>query len=221
MPYITPQTTPSTTVRRCLFIPDEIYWLAAVNGALTELTKEYNWEDVNGITAAEAVEAAQAMLDIFFSGECTNMIGELVPFALQGALPDDFLLMDGSQYDIDDYATLASLIPEQWVDVGNGTFVLPNMAQRTVIGEEGSTGYDIGDVGGEVRHTLTTSEMPTHRHSLTDQNYVGWKFVSTGGTHAIAGGTTFVSASILNSGGGESHQNMPPFLVIKWGIRWR
>jgi len=222
MPYITPSSTPSTTVRRCLFIPDHPLWLAAVSGALTELTKAYNWEDLDGITPAEAVEAAQVMIDIYYSGECDNMIGELVAFALEGNLPDDFLLMDGSQYYIADYATLASLIPTQWLDVPNGTFVLPSMQKRTLVGMSEETDFHVGDDGGAQTVTLTTANLPAHTHPPLSPTTAYLGSVASGGGGNVVAGTTFQLASTTGStGSGTAHNNMMPYIAIKWGIRWR
>jgi hypothetical protein len=56
-------------VCRPLVIPNDPQWLAVVGGALSELTKEYNWEQV-GITPREAAEIATSMLYEFYSSDC-------------------------------------------------------------------------------------------------------------------------------------------------------
>lgn len=56
---------------------------------------------------------------------------------------------------------------------GNGdgsgtTFTLPNLVQRFPFGRAASgVGNALGAVGGETFHTLLTSEMPAHTHSVT------------------------------------------------------
>lgn len=72
--------------------------------------------------------------------------------------------------------------------------------------------HALGDTGGEETHTLTVEEMPAHTHSYvwktdelscdeqTDQHYVGSNNTQTGTT-----GST---------GGGQAHNNMPPYLVV-------
>jgi len=62
MPYITPDTIPVATRSRDLLIPDDIYILAAVNGALYDLTLPENWEKVGAISPDEI---AARMLEMF------------------------------------------------------------------------------------------------------------------------------------------------------------
>jgi len=99
--------------------------------------------------------------------------------------------------------------------------VLPNLAGKSLIGNNfgNPSSFPIqGHIGGEETHTLTVSEMPAHRHQLTDQAYAAFKYVGTGGTQEIPAGSTFVADEIENDGGGGAHNNMPPYLVVVWGI---
>lgn len=80
----------------------------------------------------------------------------------------------------------------------------------------GST-YTNGSTGGEASHTLTVNEMPSHSHP----QYVT---VSSGGSlsancdyDSYSSGKARKSAqnvSTGNTGGGNSHNNMPPYLVV-------
>lgn len=70
--YLTPETIPATTTRRWICFPDEQYILAAVNGALMELTYSYNWELFGAITPDE-ISAALLPYVLDFQatlGEC-------------------------------------------------------------------------------------------------------------------------------------------------------
>jgi len=68
MPYLTPDELPEETACRSLSIPANVDWLAIVSGALTELTKTYNWQQRGAVTVDEAVEAMTAMIDAYYSG---------------------------------------------------------------------------------------------------------------------------------------------------------
>ena len=80
----------------------------------------------------------------------------------------------------------------------------------------GST-YTNGSTGGEASHTLTVNEMPSHSHP----QYVT---VSSGGSlsancdyDSYSSGTARKSAQNVSTGttgSGNSHNNMPPYLVV-------
>ena len=86
--------------------------------------------------------------------------------------------------------------------------------------------YTAGSTGGETAHTLTTSEMPSHRHDLyvynddfsnggdaeTDFNK---KKTSPGFTYDVALGQNRWTYSQLTSVGSDvAHNNMPPYLAV-------
>ena len=104
-------------------------------------------------------------------------------------------------------------------------------------GDTAETGTDIqktasvgpGGMGGEAAHQLSVNEMPSHTHVQNSHNHpVGYRNISdqsgstnrrhgpygqsTDNTGNInAGGTT---ATNQNTGGSETHNNMPPFLSV-------
>jgi len=72
--WLTPNSGATETSCRPILIPidDQLFFMAAINGALNELTKEYNWEQFGDMTPAEA---AAAMLDMYIvytesTGDC-------------------------------------------------------------------------------------------------------------------------------------------------------
>ena len=81
---------------------------------------------------------------------------------------------------------------------------------------------NVGVTGGEYRHTLTTLEMPSHTHNLFGNDNVGhaagvdyWNLPSViegynyGNRRNVYQNNTGATAT----GGGQYHNNMPPFLV--------
>jgi microcystin-dependent protein len=111
----------------------------------------------------------------------------------------------------------------------------------------GLTNRSIGATGGEENHTLTESEMPKHTHGVTDPGHVHDQLMTAintgeggpsikhitysgdayvngqprGGTYAH-GITTWHSGtgvSIQHSGGNQPHNNMPPFIVLRYIIK--
>jgi hypothetical protein len=75
--------------------------------------------------------------------------------------------------------------------------------------------YTNGDTGGEATHTLTINEMPKHRHNPMTLAY-GEPSASPAGLNygsASVGGKNF--DWLAEVGGGQSHNNMPPYLVVR------
>ncbi len=98
-----------------------------------------------------------------------------------------------------------------------GTWVLEAEGQVHI--GAGST-YTIGDTGGEETHTLTVDEMPSHNH---DGGILINNTVSGGARYYFPASSTTngtnVSNSLIigNTGGGQAHNNMQPYIVVN---RW-
>lgn len=74
MPYITPSEDPGdATVCRVIKIPAHLDFVAIVNGAISELMKPQNFEQINGITSDRAAELFNTMVYDFFDSECQTM----------------------------------------------------------------------------------------------------------------------------------------------------
>lgn len=67
MPYITPDEAPVGTVNRSLLIPNNVYILAAVNGAITGLLDVEQWEELPGhLTREQATLLLEPMIAAYF-----------------------------------------------------------------------------------------------------------------------------------------------------------
>lgn len=89
---------------------------------------------------------------------------------------------------------------------------------RVLVAKSTDTEFDtIGETGGEKTHTLTTTEMPTHKHSITGT----LAHIDNGGsnTNPLMGTrANFQPASTYlgtnNAGGGSAHNNLQPYIVV-------
>lgn len=90
-----------------------------------------------------------------------------------------------------------------------GTWV--QLKDRFLLGA-GDT-YAEGATGGEATHILTINEMPSHYHGAGN----GGQFTVYNGTIGLANGSYYSRGNQANTGsvgGGQAHNNLPPYLVV-------
>ena len=92
------------------------------------------------------------------------LVGSIYMYAGSTA-PSGFLICDGSAVSRTIYADLYSEIGTTYGSGdGSSTFNLPDLTGRVIVGV--SSSHSLGDTGGEEAHTLMTSEIPSHSHSI-------------------------------------------------------
>lgn len=152
--------------------------------------------------------------------------------------PAGWVLCNGTVYDGTDatYADLYAILGTTWNTGGESAnhFRVPNLIGRTTIMAGTYTDTVSGSVtrtyaasGGAEKHVLTTNQMPSHSHNVTDPGHVHTSnalYAPAGGViAAISGGSADFSAttnsattgiSIQNTGGGQSHNIMQPYTVL-------
>lgn len=79
-----------------------------------------------------------------------------------------------------------------------------------------SNDYALGDTGGEATHTLTVDEMPSHNHGLKGYTSFGQ---GTGSSFKLYGADGSANYTTNNTGGGQAHNNMPPYEVVNYWKR--
>jgi microcystin-dependent protein len=144
-------------------------------------------------------------------------IGEIVMWPSY-SIPNGWLQCDGSIVAQADYPELYEIISSTFGSAPANYFYLPNLEGRFVYGRYGGLEpVEIGDVGGETEHTLTLNEIPEHRHMLGRNNLRA----TDGGATLRAEGWSYIStAYTYPAGGGEAHNNMPPWIALNFIIAY-
>ena len=159
-------------------------------------------------------------------------VGEIMLFAGNFA-PQGWAFCDGQLLPIGPNQGLFSLLGTYYGGDGQTTFALPDLRGRVPMHTGSGPGpglspRSLGESGGAENVTLNAAQMPGHTHAL--------QVDSANGTTASPGGALLardpagtpaygVNASaalspqaIASAGGGQAHQNMPPFLAINYCI---
>ena len=162
-------------------------------------------------------------------------LGEIRMFAGTFA-PRGWALCDGQLIGVSQNEALFSLLGTIYGGDGRSTFGLPDLRGRIPMHMGSGPGLSSRTQGasfGEEQVTLTTAQLPAHSHRIGAHNKggntndpSGAKFASDGagkiGMYKSynAGSDTAVSmgGTILNTGGGQPHNNLPPFLCINFII---
>lgn len=124
-----------------------------------------------------------------------------------------------------------SNVPSGWA-LCNGQNGTPDLRNRFVVGAGSS--YAVGATGGADSVTLTAAQMPTHNHSATTATAGGHSHTVRGrgqsgnsGLRDAGGGFTSTESTgtagahthevtVGNSGGGQSHENRPPYYALAY-----
>ena len=157
-------------------------------------------------------------------------IGTLIDFAGTSA-PTDYLLCDGSAVNRTTYASLFSAIGETWgVGDGSTTFNIPDFRRRTAVGSggtgTGTLGNAVADVGGAEDVTLTTAQLPSHTHGLSNGAFVNSRETGTdytSGTNTIRGtvNNTNTTSASGSAGSGNAHNNIQPSAIVLKCIKYQ
>lgn len=229
--YLTPDMfTPTAYTCGRLRIPDNQLFLAAVMGALTDLTNAKSWQAFGTMTPEQAAYLALEMVNDFTMHRGTCMLGSIIAIATVDP-PTGCILCDGSTYNRVDYPDLyALLLPVYKTDADH--FVTPDLRGQVVIGAPftlHSTTYSAGDGLGEYDHTLDVGEMPAHSHSNAPHDHIYGSFVDI----PVPAGLDPVPASAMlptpsttapsivaidNTGGDGAHNNVQPSIALQYAM---
>ena len=157
-------------------------------------------------------------------------IGEIRMFGGNFA-PRGWALCNGQLLPIAQNQALFSILGTTYGGDGRTTFGLPDLRGRVAISSGDGPGLSnrpLGSKGGSESETLSVNQIPSHSHSLnasgekaTERSPAG-NYLSEAwpGTPYRPGpsGSQLNSGSIGNTGGTQSHNNMPPYTTVNYII---
>lgn len=187
--------------------------------ALSTMDKQWQWmDDGDNLTSEQwdELQADIAALMLALITEVEDMgvpIGFIIPSAASHGV-GGYLLCDGAEYSYLTYPLLFGAIDEVF-HTGEGNFVVPDLSSRYVLGHGG--GEDVADTGGERDHTLIVDEMPAHGHGI--RYAMDTSASGSSSRLKVTSPTTTDWDNVLSTGGDAAHNNLPPFIVLKYWIR--
>lgn len=164
----------------------------------------------DSLMTVDKVLTVQKSTPVFDWGE--NDFRFRVPVQVDGSLTVQSLTVDGKSlldivYPVGTvYISLSDVEPQT---LFGGTW--SRLEDRFLLGAGGT--YTAGSTGGEAAHTLTVSEMPSHSHTVPGR-VNGSAGSGTGAWDYSGNWPVEASGNSAATGGGEAHNNMPPYLAV-------
>ena len=142
--------------------------------------------------------------------------------------PRNWAFCDGQILPINQNQSLYSLLGTTYGGDGRTSFALPDLRGRVPIhkGSSNGTSHNLGTKGGEEANMLATAEMPQHTHNIQAsadpsdiQDPTNNVLAESGQIYSDSSNLVdMVSGTVANSGGGQAHENMQPYLALKFCI---
>ena len=158
-----------------------------------------NVDSVGVITARDGIRCTGIVTATAFHGSGASLTGIV-------AVPSGCILI---------WSGAANAIPTGFV-LCNGSNGTPDLRGKFVVGyHDGNGDYDVGDTGGAESVTLTTAQIPSHKHTTNIDG--GHVIPGNGGSSFPYGGAGTYSSTVFsmnNTGGGGAHENRPPFYAL-------
>ncbi len=160
----------------------------------------------------------------------TPYVGEIRMFAGYYA-PETWMFCDGQLLPISEFNDLFGVLGTTYGGDRQNTFALPDMRGRLPL-HPGTNAGETFVAGGSETVTLTTEQMPVHRHAL-QATTSGYQWSPAGAVPAqayssqagvlayglgVVAPTSLHPDTILPAGGDQPHSNLQPFLCINFII---
>jgi len=148
--------------------------------------------------------------------------------------PKGWAFCNGQLLPISQNTALFSLLGTTYGGDGRSTFALPNLQGSAPLHAGQGPGLSdraLGGSGGSTAVALTSAEMPSHGHLVNSVGGTGdrntpagnlWAQAMSGRraipAYAPTANATMAPGALADAGGGQPHDNMPPFLAVTFII---
>lgn len=148
--------------------------------------------------------------------------------------PRGWAFCDGQLLAISQNTALFSLLGTTYGGDGRSTFALPNLQGRVPMHPGQGPGlslHDLGEQGGTETVSLLQAEIPSHNHTMKANSGDGTLPTPTNNVASGPGAdrdlfwykgglpnATMKADALGNTGGGQPHNNMMPYLTINFCI---
>lgn len=188
--------------------------------ALTAMDKRWQWRNEDSdLTDNEWDELDEEIAELVLAimtevSAMAETIGTISAF--QVAPSSDWIPCMGGTFLYDDYPLMVGKVAALW-HIDEDEFLTPDLRGAFIRSQGSQQNPPIGEDGGEALVTLTTDQMPAHTHSR------GYKYGAATGTGSprLTGVDPTGYIPTGSKGGGASHQNLPPYVVLGYYMRVR
>lgn len=167
--------------------------------------------------------SAPASLVSYPIGAGAEPVGTISLNAATSGTPRGWLFCGGQAISRITYARLFAVCGTAYgAGDGTTTFNIPNLLGRIPVMYDGSAEFGtVGQTGGEKAHTLTVSEMPSHDHEIQRSNVAAsGQGADTSTVYRSSANSGATYARTQNNGGGAAHNNLQPYVVINYNIKY-
>lgn len=188
--------------------------------ALTTMDNRFNWcDEGDDLSDGEWDDLDEELSELTLAiltevSAMAETIGTISAF--QVAPSSDWIPCMGGTYLYDDYPLMVGKVASLW-HIDENEFLTPDLRGAFIRSQGSQQNPPIGEDGGEALVTLTVDQMPSHTHSR------GYKYGAATGTGVprLTGVAPTGYISTGSKGGGSSHQNLPPYVVLGYYMRVR
>lgn len=138
-----------------------------------ELTEIDRWQSGQSNPSDSEADAIEALTALAFAEIMSSaVIGTIAPY-MTATPPIGMLPCDGSSHLRTDYPDLYAALHANFI-VDADHFTTPDLRGRVPLGAGTGSGlstYIVGGNGGQENHALTTAELASHNHTITDPGH--------------------------------------------------